>query len=268
MGASPSDPDESGFLTPRERRILADIEHEFRRIRCPPGCSADRRRAPTPFVVALDRIVPRLSSSRWSSSFRSSGGAASPRSPQRSSCSSSSHAPVAGAASGRRCRGDGHPATVDALRPALPPTTITSAPCHSVNPKPRDQRSLDRHRRSSGSCPRPRRCRHPWWPIEPSGTGVVAVAALKVVGGQACSGRWAGVVASVAGRRAIMFGGRQRGGAAGHRAALRVHLRQGRVGTVARGGQLDGAITGADGALRPRAGGVQRRIERYNRRRG
>jgi hypothetical protein len=30
MGASPFDPDESGFLTPRERRILADIEHEFR----------------------------------------------------------------------------------------------------------------------------------------------------------------------------------------------------------------------------------------------
>ena len=29
MDASPSDPDGSGFLTPREHRILADIEHEL-----------------------------------------------------------------------------------------------------------------------------------------------------------------------------------------------------------------------------------------------
>jgi hypothetical protein len=29
MGASPSDPDGSGFLTPRERKILAHIEHEL-----------------------------------------------------------------------------------------------------------------------------------------------------------------------------------------------------------------------------------------------
>jgi hypothetical protein len=30
MSASPPDPDASGFLTPRERRVLADIEHELR----------------------------------------------------------------------------------------------------------------------------------------------------------------------------------------------------------------------------------------------